>query len=488
LTNIHDAVVKVHRKLENLRHRIPSNQQRFLRLPHVEPCATSGLPAERIEKFEPQAKAYSKLSISKRNSLVSAKGPSEFDKGRISNTLKTIFGIELPRNLEKFEEVFPKTKWLGVIHADGNGLGEIFLKFNEHLGTNEDGRTYVEAYRKFSISLDICTTNATGYALKNLQMEVTKETSQGEVPIIPLVLGGDDLTLLCDGEYSLKFAKDFLEQFERETQTLNRTQELGDLKKDHAFREIVEQLKIEIGGEQRDIIPFIAGHAFGVRRLGIYAGVAIVKPHYPFHQAYELAEQLLRSAKLVKREVPLPCSAVDFHVLYDSSGVELGEVRNKLKVDDNKTYLYAKPYVVTPEKELKKADQNEWLRPRTWHNLETRVCAMRATEDEDRAKRKLPNSQMHHIRESLQRGKGETDSEVNLFSHRYKKKGFDNLLWKKDEPKSLFFPEKHKADGVEVYGYTTHFLDALDVVDFWKGLEGDTNNSANQEARNGGGQ
>ena len=119
-----------------------------------------------------------------------------------------------------------------------------------------------------------------------------------------------------------------------------------------------------------------------------------------------------------------------------------------------------------------------------------------SAKDEDN-KNKLPNSQLHHIRESLQRGKQETDSEVNLFSHRYshkekdKDKGFNKLLWKKDEPKSLFFDEKHKKDGGDVDGHTTHFLDALDVVEFWKGFDckeekKETNDSADGNSGNGG--
>lgn len=498
LTDIHSAVGEVHRKLENIRYQMPSSQQRFQRLPFVESCATSGLPAEKIKKFEPQAKAYSKLAISKRTVLTKKGEKGKFEKGRITKLLETIFEVDLPKNLEDFEEVFPETKWLSVIHADGNGLGEIYLKFDEHLKIErnqdekktfkikEDGRKYVDAYRKFSIALDICTINATGYAIKELQIEVTKSKSLGEVPIIPLILGGDDLTVLCDGEYAIKFTKDFLEQFERETESLNNTEELKELGKDTAFKEIVEKLKIENNNEQRNIIPTIAENAFGVPRLGICAGIAIIKPHYPFHQAYGLAENLIKSAKLVKtkikreysgkKDVQIPCSAMDFHVLYDSSGVELKEIREKLIVDDGKTYLYAKPYIVSNLTE--KPDNKTWMEKRVWKEFQSRVCAMIAKDDE--GKNKLPNSQLHHIRESLFRGRKETDSEVNLFGHRYKDKGFGKLLCEKtvknengEDKKeySLFFDEKHKKDGKEFDGHTTHFLDALDVVELWKGFE-----------------
>ena len=475
LTDIHQGVVNVHRKLENLRFKTPSNQQRFLRLPHVEPCATSGLPASENYKHESlpktvEAKPHAVLSITKQKK-------ADEGRSRLERTIQLIKpNIKLMTNINDLEKKFKETKWLATIHADGNGLGEIFLSFNTYLGLeltgnnrsfkNEaDARTYIEAYRKFSISLDICTINAAAFALENFQIswkENNPKEKTGidtiELPFIPLILGGDDLTVLCDGEYALKFTHDFLTKFEEET----------------AKCETIWQIVNNAFGNKDPNSP-------SVKRLGICAGVAIVKPHYPFHQAYELAEQLLKSAKQVKTKIltngrQLPCSAIDFHVLYDSSGVELNEIREKLKVDEGTTYLYAKPYVVTSNDTLKeklefKDDRftNVWLNARAWDNLAIRVCAMSAKDEDDKSK--LPNSQLHHIRESLQRGKAETDSEVNLFSHRYKDKGFDELLWQRDSPKSLFFDEKHKNNGVDIDGHATHFLDALDVVEFWKGFD-----------------
>jgi len=513
LTDIHDAVGRVHRKLENLRHKIPSNQQRFPRLPRVEPCATSGLPASEIKKYKEdnEAKRFSRLSYVKRETR--NQGYKRIRK------LLAGFNLIYPEHIEE-------CNWTGVIHADGNGLGQIFLEFNQYAGFDDKGnwspRRYLDDYRSFSLALDVCTINAAKNALaelkkkrdvqikteledlikkyKRLFSQSKKKKADGKkdearklhkrarevvhkarklkkLPVVPLVLGGDDLTVLCDGQYALKFTHDFLVEFENQV-------------------------------SMSETVWKIANNAFGnkdknkpsINRLGICAGVAIVKPHYPFHQAYELAEQLLKSAKQVKTKVlqtderQLPCSAIDFHILYDSSGVELNEIREKLKVDEDKTYLYAKPYIVTDLKETPL--DKTWLTPRTWNNLATRVRAMCAKDD---GKRKLPNSQMHHIRESLFRGKAETNSEVNLFSHRYankdknKDKGFDNLLWKKDAPKSLFFPEKHKKDGVDVDGHTTHFLDALDVVEFWKGFEDckeekKADDSADEKLKNGGGQ
>lgn len=439
LTDVHDRVSEVHRKLEEVRYQIPNNLQRFQRLPFVEPCATSGLPANEIYRHESlktttvEPKPHSCLSISKQQ--ISNQG-----RNRLEKTVNTVASdINLPTNINDLEKTFPDTNWLAIVHADGNGLGEIFMKFDQYITyptESFDGRTYINEYRKFSLALDECTIRATGKALINLQREVTKpdskHKSQGEIPFIPLILGGDDLTIICDGEYAIKFTYDFLTEFEEQT-------------------------------SQNGLIKSIANKAFGADRLGICAGVVIIKPHYPFHQAYNLAKGLIKSAKQVKTKVvqsdgkQVPCSAMDFHVLYDSSSVELGQIREKLFADNGKTYLYAKPYILTEKEKLAKAVDKDWLENRTWEKLETRVWVMKAKDSD--AKNKLPNSQLHHIREMLFRGRAETDSEINLFKPRYKDKGFGELLCGGN---TLFFNQNSEQ--------FTHFLDALDVVELWRGF------------------
>jgi hypothetical protein len=490
LESIHDAIRKVHHRLDSLKYKIPSNQQRFLRLPHVEPCSTSGLPASRIYQHASVATKSEELTPHSIISIVKQE-KSESGRYRLEQTIRSIHNnVHLATSINNLEKIFEDTKWIAIIHADGNGLGEIFLNFREY-SQSQSGREYVDIYRQFSIALDICTINAAAAAIENFQrifQETYKEETQIstiEIPFIPLILGGDDLTVICDGEYALKFTTDFLRKFEDETSVLD--------PRSH-FKEVSSQVQ--------GLIRTIANNAFGnkdqekpsITRLGMCAGVAIVKPHYPFHQAYELAEQLLKSAKQVKKkvrhkpcdeEVSLPCSAIDFHVLYDSSGVRLEDIRQKLKVEDG-SLLYAKPYVVTNVTE--NVFDDGWLSRRTWDKLATRVKVMSDTEDD---KRKLPNSQMHHIRESLHRGRLEAEAEVDLLKQRYssndpqKDKGFGKLLCDDDR---LFFSERHTKDGVVLDVYATHFLDALDVVGFWKGFDNTQPNGTNGGSQNGGGE
>lgn len=421
--SLHEAVGEVHKKLEIIRYQIPSNLQRFQRIPFVAECSSSNLPASEVIEFKNNQGndvfTFSKVSISKREVLATQKkkrsNEDNFEKGRITKELEQSFNLTLPENLEKFEEVFPQTKWLAVVHADGNGLGKIFLSFDDY-AIMDSYESYKKDYQNFSDEIDVCTKNAFGKALQNLQTKFSGKT----IPVLPVILGGDDLTFICDGEYAISLTKNFLGNFENECiDSKSQTNE--------TIRRITEKTP-----------------------LGICAGIAIIKPNFPFHQAYELAEELLQSAKKVKN-ISTSLSAFDYHVLYDSSGTKLEEIREK-------TPFVARPYIVSENAEnlAQNNEQKIWLKNHHYHELAKRVTVM--TQKDEDGKNKLPNSQLHILRDGLFFGEAETEARANLIKHRYKNKGFNDLLC---EDGKLFFDEDGKR--------LTHLLDAMDIVELWKG-------------------
>ncbi len=178
------------------------------------------------------------------------------------------------------------------------------------------------------------------------------------LPIVPLVLGGDDLTVVVDGRQALNFTRTFLDEFERRT-------------------------------AETECVSSILNQATKQRKLTSCAGIAIVKPHFPFHAAYELAEGLLKEAKAFAKDPSRkrpPFSALDFHVLYDASGPDLERIRAELEIEDGKTLLVARPYATTPGVETPR---------RHWDDLHQRVTAVRARNDDHR--RRLPNSMLHEL-------------------------------------------------------------------------------------------
>jgi len=305
------------------------------------------------------------------------------------------------------------------VHADGNGLGEIFLKFNEAAKTSGD-RDYINKLRQFSIALDECTEQAFCQALSLLKHKGRNKT----IPIVPLVLGGDDLTVVCDGRQALQLTKKFIDCFEAETRSR---------------QEITSIEKLSNG-------------------VSCCAGVAIVKSHFPFHAGYQLAEELLKEAKKLAKENPSAyVSAIDYHILYDSSGPDLGRIRRELTVDEGSTLLVARPYLTSGP-----SSDNGAVSRRRWEDLRNRIESVRASDDQDQ-RRRLPNSMLHELRESLFLGRAGADARMKLVLDRYRKDGLEHLLGDASTSPSLFWQDSD--------GWRTALLDAVDTAEFWEAHE-----------------
>jgi hypothetical protein len=125
----------------------------------------------------------------------------------------------------------------------------------------------------------------------------------------PVVLSGDDLTLICRADLALEYTKTFIEEFENGTK-----KELG---------EIIEQNNVFEFGEVRD-------------RLTACAGIAYIKSSYPFYYGYELAEALCTYAKKdakdndnIREGKELPQSCLMFHKVQDSFTENYDEISKR---------------------------------------------------------------------------------------------------------------------------------------------------------------
>lgn len=401
---IHDVVKSLHHEYEHIRSRYPGATQRFQRLPVVMDCATSGLPAARWDESGYDPGARSKVVLDKR-------AAAQDGLRRIRESVGPQY--QLPYAPDDLEDL--GCDWLAVVHADGNGLGAVFVNFDKYVQTDANAasvlqrnRAYIDQLRAFSLALDECTLGAFRAALSQLGVSREKRLANPKLPIVPLVLGGDDLTVVCDGQQALKFTVAFLENFEQET------------RKHHDITRILPD---------------------GVTSC---AGVAIIKPHFPFFAAYELAEQLLKSAKTLR-----PRSAIDFHILYDASNPDFERIRNEWIVDKGETILTGRPYVV---------GDAAAPRYRHWRDLTQQITALQAKDDDDR--RRLPNSMLHELREGLFLGRRAADARLKLVLNRYWNEGLDRLVKNgSGRSGSLFW-----NDG---QNYRSALLDAMDAVEFW---------------------
>ncbi|MEU8037768.1 hypothetical protein [Streptosporangium sp. NPDC049078] len=374
----------VRKELAAVRESRPGPQARFLRLPPVEDCGSSGLPAEVIRREgEEQPRPRSAAARAKLDAC-----PGALDRmAEIAwlDRRKPDRSVGRRRMREIVDRLGLEASWVGVVHADGNGFGAIFKGLDAVVADGND-RDYVETLRSVSQAADECAKKAFREALRRTARETTHETAdrpvggnsagipaEGVPPaVLPLVIGGDDLTVLCEGEVALPFTRHYLEAFEEETARDARlTPVLGKL---------------------------------GLKRLGAGAGVAIVKRNYPFHFAYDLAEELIDTeAKRVKEWG----SALAFAVLLESSAPDLKRIRQAGGAGGS-----ASPYLVGA------GSADDRASGRRWEDLERRVGALNRRDPES-GELLIPRGVAHDLREGLHLGAEVATSRLELLRRRF---------------------------------------------------------------------
>jgi len=277
--------------------RTPSAEQ--LGLGVTARCAMTGHPANDLG---PDGVPLSKMILALRDDEVQKSA-----KARWQRFLPQSAGgaIDFPLQIDHLGRSYGDTSLLGVVHLDGNGVGR---KIKEWLqGCTENGIPDDEVkrqYKEFSKGLE----DIVEKTFRALVMRVCGSIKEGEVsgripemkfklksegittflPLRPIIVAGDEMTFLCDGRIALDLATTALKIIERET------------------------------------LPHLGP-------LTASAGVALVRTHYPFQRAYEMAERLCAKAKAKRREMNDEGSWIDWHI---------GTARPGLSIDDLRRNAY----------------------------------------------------------------------------------------------------------------------------------------------------
>lgn len=154
-------------------------------------------------------------------------------------------------------------KQLAIVHVDGNGFGLLLRKVNEEIQKKPD--SYIATYRAFSELIAKVTNAAVQKAID--AVIVPKLAQVAVAPMRPLLLGGDDLTVLIRPDLAFDFVQVFAREFERAS-----ADELISFQKQFGF-------------------------SLGITKLTVGAGVVVQGANQPFYQGYELAESLCGHAK-----------------------------------------------------------------------------------------------------------------------------------------------------------------------------------------------
>lgn len=233
---------------------------------------------------------------------------------KVKKLCEKSFGLSLPsheRIAYDISSITGKNDWIAVIHADGNGVGKVVRE----VGKKKD------VFQKFSEKLDLATKEAANEAYEAVK---GKFDENGIIPIRPVVLSGDDMTVIIRGDLAIDYTNAFIKAFEAKTK-----QHLGDdiLKQEHVF------------ANDEDC-------------LTACAGIAFIKSSFPFYYGYQLAEELCNYAKKDTKAIygfntnHLPPSCLMFHKVQDSFIKDFEDiVKRELTAKEGLSFKYGPYYI-----------------------------------------------------------------------------------------------------------------------------------------------
>lgn len=302
---------------------------------------------------------------------------------------------------------------IAVVHIDGNSLGD---KFREAIGKLKD-QTYAE---KVDVVRRLTTTIDKKYQSAFETIEKKLENAEKSKPLIrKVVAAGDDITFIINAKYAFDAVELFLIEIEK-----------GDSTED---------------GED---VTF---------DMTACAGIVFCHSHYPFSNAYRVAEELCSNAKSVAKSSAYKIenkvrSWVDFQILTHMNAVNLDDYRERQfsykSVDD--TYnLLRRPYVLTND------NDNDDFKKRSYQSFIKVLKALNESSNTNN-NHQLARSDLKAYRNAYFKGL----NDLNYLKSRFDSRGkahINNIFDTSDKP---FFDNNNIA----------YFYDALEMFDDYKPL------------------
>jgi hypothetical protein len=311
-------------------------------------CSVTGLPANALDHY---GDLVSSGVYRLRDEGTQKEAKKRWDSFRPQLPNAAGWQADFPDELDLMGRTERTTSLLGVVHVDGNSIGKAINGWiGRCIDEQSDDVRVGDEYREWSHKIDElgrsvlqALTSRAASRVENIEMpnaiagqprwerrcwlrgtpseidfkmhdwrhDTTRKARRGTVflPLRPILLGGDDLTFVCDGRIALDLATSALREFAKHS--------VPHLGKD--------------GGET----TFTA-----------CAGVALVKAHAPFYRGYQLADDLCRSAKQARHRankvkgIETGCW-LDWHVGPIRPGEKLNRLRARQYQDGN---LTMRPY------------------------------------------------------------------------------------------------------------------------------------------------
>ncbi len=277
--SLRDAKFKLNRKIGKQRNLVPVAAGLDL------------LPICEVAPLDGKACVYLKNNPYKAEENISLASQTRRNEFLLEKARKRLRRIESAEFLndelvwsDNLDDLVGDKEKLAFIHIDGNDLGMLFRKRlesgnqehsdnenngeqNEELGSNKSHKCVQNNIKKM-LDLSDLVKNTTTYAFKKALTDALRYAhlpKGATVQARPLVLGGDDVTVIIRADLALIFIDSFVKAFERYSRDNNQ-------------------------GEG----------------LSVGVGMVVCAKSYPFLKAFALAEELLKSAKNATLEINAP--------------------------------------------------------------------------------------------------------------------------------------------------------------------------------------
>lgn len=198
--------------------------------------------------------------------------------------------------LDQLGQIAGEESHIAIVHIDGNSMGKRFKAMKTLEDMRKLSMTVADATSEAFSDLIKLVVQKYDEIMESLGFDKTSddenrrypmdESNRKILPLRPIILGGDDLTFVCDGRLGIYLAGIFIASLEEK--------EVSDKKS-----------------------------------LTACAGISITKSKYPFYRGYRLAEELCRHAKTVRHDNGDSFSYIDFHVSSGGFSGSLDTIREK---------------------------------------------------------------------------------------------------------------------------------------------------------------
>jgi hypothetical protein len=256
-------------------------------LPHFQVCQDTGRgPASDIIVYKDEPERYISLAAGERHRKLRKK-PEEAIATDWAGRLQPHLALHEMKAPDDFEELVG-SEYLAVIHADGNGIGR-------RSGQNGRGAPSMDELIRRQVFFHSMRSAVRASLVAAIDLTFRDFPESNARPYEILMLGGDDLLLVCRASYAMQFLVH--------------------------YANILSACKLSDG-----------------EPLSVGAGVAIARHTVPFHHLYEIAEKLAGSAKRLARAYGNQVSTVDWEICTGSWWDDPFEVRRRealrFKVND----------------------------------------------------------------------------------------------------------------------------------------------------------